>query len=66
MTKLEQRINDLEKRITILESQRPIINVYPYSQPQIPNYQPNVSPYWQPYNQSICGTSDLKKSNFFA
>ena len=40
---LEQRIEELEKRIALLESQRPIINVYPYQQPVIP-----YGPYYNP------------------
>ena len=29
---IEQKVDELEKRIALLESQRPIINVYPYQQ----------------------------------
>ena len=43
--KLEQKVDELEKRIALLESQRPIINVYPYQQlisnpPNYPTSQP--------------------------
>ena len=40
---LEQRIEELEKRIALLESQRPIINVYPYQQP-VQTYHPYYNP----------------------
>ena len=45
---LEQRIEELEKRIAVLESQRPIINVYPYQQP--------VQPYHPYHNPATGGT----------
>ena len=35
----EQKIEKLEKRIEVLESQRPIINIYPYQQP-VQTYHP--------------------------
>ena len=40
---LEQKLEELEKRIALLESQRPIINVYPQYY-QVPNYQPQFTP----------------------
>ncbi len=46
---LEQKVSELEKRISLLESQRPIINVYPYQwQPASPNYPavPSNLPQW--------------------
>jgi len=38
---LTQKVEELEKRIIILENQRPIINVYPNYQPPVtaPNLQ---------------------------
>jgi len=52
--KLEQRIKELEKRIALLESQRPVITVYPYQQPVQPYQQP-VQPYNPYYNQTTGG-----------
>ena len=42
--KIEQKVDELEKRIALLESQRPIINVYPYQQTVTP-----ADTYYQQY-----------------
>ena len=43
--KIEQKVDELEKRIALLESQRPIINVYPYQQLiSNPPYSPTSQP----------------------
>lgn len=45
---LEQKVIELEKRITLLETQRPVINVYP-------GYQIQPSPMPQPQFPPITG-----------
>lgn len=51
---LEQKVSELEKRITLLENQRPVINVYPYVIPDTQQY-PNIKPPYisNPYYKAL-------------
>jgi len=59
MKTLEEQIKDLEKRITLLESQRPIVNVYPGYQIQpVPMPQPQFPPITGPWCENTTNITD--------